>query len=165
MTGYSEILNTQIDVDSPVTTGLMVQLRDNPIAITEGAVGAPRNQTDSIQDLAITEPKLADEAVTNIKIASEVPVAKAWIRVEGSTIIDSFNVASITTSTSSVTVNLVNSMANTDYAVISTGYSGSGIVNLNLNVISVSSFQVSSSTSGAGAAPYSNYSIAVFGDQ
>lgn len=42
MTSYVAIANGEIDQDSPVTQALMTALRDNPIAITEGAVGAPR---------------------------------------------------------------------------------------------------------------------------
>lgn len=41
MTTYTSIPDTDIDVDSPITTGLMTLLRDNPIAITEKAAGAP----------------------------------------------------------------------------------------------------------------------------
>lgn len=42
MTTYTTIPNSDIDQDSPVTQPLMTALRDNPIAITEGASGAPR---------------------------------------------------------------------------------------------------------------------------
>jgi len=42
MTGYNNILDTEIDADSPITTALLSRLRDNPIAVTEGAIGAPR---------------------------------------------------------------------------------------------------------------------------
>lgn len=44
MTTYLEILDTEIDVDSPITTGLMTKIRDNPIATAERdtANGAPQ---------------------------------------------------------------------------------------------------------------------------
>lgn len=42
MTTYTAIPNSDIDRDSPITEPLMTLLRDNPIAITEGATGAPR---------------------------------------------------------------------------------------------------------------------------
>lgn len=42
MTTYTVITNGEIDQDSPVTQALMTAVRDNPIAITEGASGAPR---------------------------------------------------------------------------------------------------------------------------
>lgn len=42
MTTYTAIPNGDVDQDSPVTQTLVTLLRDNPIAITEGASGAPR---------------------------------------------------------------------------------------------------------------------------
>ncbi|MEO1108256.1 MAG: hypothetical protein AAFX90_10070 [Pseudomonadota bacterium] len=48
MTTYTAIPNDDVDQDSPVNQTLMTLLRDNPIAITEGAAGAPR-----ILDLAL----------------------------------------------------------------------------------------------------------------
>lgn len=48
MTTYTAIANTAIDADSPITTGLMTLMRDNPIAIAEGASGAPRNAEASL---------------------------------------------------------------------------------------------------------------------
>lgn len=58
MTTYTAIPNGDIDPDSPITTTLMTLLRDNPIAITEGATGAPAIQeaamdTDSVNQAAI----------------------------------------------------------------------------------------------------------------
>ena len=172
MTGYAEILNTQIDVDSPITTGLMVQLRDNPIAITEGAVGAPRNQTASIQDLAITEPKLADNAVTASKLATDIPVARAWLKTTGNTINDSFNVASVSFSTSAgsstLTVNLATAMASVNYAVVATGHGSIAPAGKDTmcNIVSASSFQIiSTDTLFDGPDAFDNFSVVVFGDQ
>lgn len=42
MTTYSAIASTEIDADSPITDALLGKLRDNPIAISEGASGAPK---------------------------------------------------------------------------------------------------------------------------
>lgn len=41
MTSYTDILNSEIDTDSPVTQPLWTKTRDNPIAISEGASGSP----------------------------------------------------------------------------------------------------------------------------
>lgn len=41
MADYIPISDAQIEPKAPVTSELMNQLRDNPIAIAEGAVGAP----------------------------------------------------------------------------------------------------------------------------
>jgi hypothetical protein len=42
MTTYTAITDAEIDQDSPLTETLATKWRDNPIAITEGAAGAPR---------------------------------------------------------------------------------------------------------------------------
>lgn len=42
MADYIPILNSQIEPKAPVTSELMFQLRDNPIATAEGAIGATR---------------------------------------------------------------------------------------------------------------------------
>jgi len=42
MPDYNAILDTQVDPDAPLTSQLGYQFRDNPIAIAEGAAGAPR---------------------------------------------------------------------------------------------------------------------------
>jgi len=45
MTTYSAITSSEIDADSPITDALLAKFRDNPIAINEGATGAPYVQT------------------------------------------------------------------------------------------------------------------------
>lgn len=42
MTTYTAIADTEIDAESPLTEELMTRVRDNPIALAEGATGAPR---------------------------------------------------------------------------------------------------------------------------
>lgn len=42
MTSYIPILNAEVNPDSPITESLATRWRDNPIAIIEGASGAPR---------------------------------------------------------------------------------------------------------------------------
>ena len=42
MADYIPILDSQLEPKAPVTSELMFQLRDNPLAMFEGAVGAPR---------------------------------------------------------------------------------------------------------------------------
>lgn len=58
MTTYTAIANADIDADSPITTSLMTLLRDNPIAITEGASGAPTIATAAIAASAVSQSKL-----------------------------------------------------------------------------------------------------------
>jgi len=64
MTIYTAIADSEIDPESPGTTTLFTKLRDNPIAITEKAAGAPvlaNNYivTAMVADGQITNPKLA----------------------------------------------------------------------------------------------------------
>ena len=74
MTTYSAIAASEIDVDSPITTGLMTKIRDNPIAITEGASGAPKIQTASLEQTggseAVTTATIRAGAVGNTELAS-----------------------------------------------------------------------------------------------
>ena len=42
MADWTELPDTSVDPDAPVTSDLMYALRDNPIAIAEGAPGAPK---------------------------------------------------------------------------------------------------------------------------
>ena len=48
MTTYTTITNAEIDQDSPITQPLLTALRDNPVAITEGAAGAPKVQAAAL---------------------------------------------------------------------------------------------------------------------
>ena len=62
MTDYTSIADSQIDPKAPVTSELMTALRDNPIAIAEGAAGAP---------------KIAD------KVIYEDTAVSSWVTVTG----------------------------------------------------------------------------------
>jgi hypothetical protein len=59
MTTYTAIADSEIDVDSPITDSLIERLRDNPIAITEGATGAPKIQTGAYQAGSINQAAIA----------------------------------------------------------------------------------------------------------
>ena len=51
MTDYTGISNTQVEPEAPVTSELMTSLRDDPIAMAEGAVGAPKVQGIALDNL------------------------------------------------------------------------------------------------------------------
>lgn len=53
MTTYTAITNAQIDQDSPITQPLITALRDNPVALAEGAAGAPRVQKEALGGLCV----------------------------------------------------------------------------------------------------------------
>lgn len=44
MTTWTDIANSEVDQDSPITQTLMTALRDNPVAIAEQTAGSPINQ-------------------------------------------------------------------------------------------------------------------------
>ena len=50
MAEYQEILDTEVEPEAPLTSSLGVRFRDNPVAIAEGAAGAPRVASESAID-------------------------------------------------------------------------------------------------------------------
>ena len=60
MTTYTAIPLSQIDPQSPVTQTLMTLLRDNPIAIMEGAAGAPRMYLRAFEYLTVGDEVRAE---------------------------------------------------------------------------------------------------------
>ena len=67
MTIYSAVTDGEIDPESPETTTLWTKIRDNPIAQTEGASGAPKTQTAALEQAggseAVTQACIRDSAV------------------------------------------------------------------------------------------------------
>ena len=59
MAEFTVIPDANLEPDKPARSIDALALRDNPIAIAEGAAGAPRIQTAAIQDGAVTAEKLA----------------------------------------------------------------------------------------------------------
>ena len=70
MATWVNISNTNLQPGAPARSVDAIALRDNPIAIAEGAAGAPRIQTAAIQDGAITNAKIANGAVTWAKVSA-----------------------------------------------------------------------------------------------
>lgn len=50
MADYVPIPDSMVDPDAPLTSDLMYRVRDNPIAIAEGATGAPRVQNAALSN-------------------------------------------------------------------------------------------------------------------
>ena len=59
MADWTPLPNTSVGVGGLPSGTTVTALRDNPVAIAEGASGAPRIQTNAIQDSAVTAAKLA----------------------------------------------------------------------------------------------------------
>src|SRR5699024_956903 len=70
MAQWTNIPTDRIEPGKPIRSIDGIALRDNPIAIAEGASGAPRVQTNGIANSAVTNAKIANSAVTNAKIAN-----------------------------------------------------------------------------------------------
>src|SRR5690625_1285393 len=70
MAQWTNIPTDRIEPGKPIRAIDGLALRDNPIAIAEGASGAPRVQTNGIANSAVTTSKIANSAVTTSKIAN-----------------------------------------------------------------------------------------------
>ncbi len=69
MATWTEIDDSRLEPGAPARSVDAIALRDNPVAIAEGASGAPRIQTGGLQDNAVTANKIDSNAVTTPKIA------------------------------------------------------------------------------------------------
>jgi hypothetical protein len=78
MANWTNIANTSLEPGSPARSVDAFALRDNPIAIAQGAAGAPRIagqqgpavQTAGLFDGAVTTAKIANGNVTAVKLAT-----------------------------------------------------------------------------------------------
>lgn len=48
MADYIPVIDSSVDPDAPLTSDLMYRLRDNPIAISEGAINAPKVRSEAM---------------------------------------------------------------------------------------------------------------------
>jgi len=79
---YIPIGNNEVDPDSPITTSLMVRLRDNPLEIINNGTNAPEIDgaaieaqtvgTTQIAPLAITEARQGDNSISQPKLQNSV---------------------------------------------------------------------------------------------
>ena len=70
MATYLAVTAGQKDTDSPITVGLIEKLDQNPIAIAEGASGAPKIQNAAIADGAVHAAQIAADAVGQSEITA-----------------------------------------------------------------------------------------------
>ena len=73
MTTYSPIANGSVDAGSPVDESLVTALRDNPIALSEGATNAPRIATIAAEANDGTTTAGTTAAITNSSVAYSAP--------------------------------------------------------------------------------------------
>lgn len=84
MTSWTEIANSLVDQDSPVTQTLLTALRDNPTAIAEGATAAPKLATPKVYGKKETELLLTSSSfeITNLGNFSGLEL-ELWILGRG----------------------------------------------------------------------------------
>ena len=127
-------------------------LRDNPIAIAEGATGAPRVRAEALN---------GGQSGT-----APIYAARAWVNFNGTTtpptIRASGNVSSITKNgAGDFTVNLTTAMLDTNYAAV---FSAGQATNVNLfapviNILSTSAIRIFTAGGSNFDALYSNFSL------
>ena len=94
MTTYTAIPDADVAAERPITTGLMTKLRDNPIAIIEGAPGAPKATARIITPGGSAADGPLDDAATPTlpgfyeATLVEITAPKSWpwislVRVDG----------------------------------------------------------------------------------
>lgn len=82
MTTWTTIPDSNLDVDKPARSIDALALRDNPVAITEGASGAPRIQAQALRDfivgdtVAVRSGEKSTQSLTYVK-AYEVRANRA----------------------------------------------------------------------------------------
>jgi len=68
MATYTAVTTGQRDAESPVDTTLIGQVIDNPVAITEGAPGSPKNQTASYATGSVDQAAMGVSAVGQLEL-------------------------------------------------------------------------------------------------
>jgi hypothetical protein len=123
---WTNIPNANLAIGAPIRSIDQLALRDNPIAIAEGATGAPRVRAEAL----------------NGGQSGSAPIyaARAWVNFDGttatpSTIRGSGNVSSVTrNATGDYTVNFTTAMPDANYSVNVSAQRNS-TVDTNLNAV------------------------------
>lgn len=68
MPDYTDLPDTAVGIGGVPSGTTVTALRDNPLAIAEGAAGAPRIQTAGIGDSAVTNAKIAAGTIGSEKL-------------------------------------------------------------------------------------------------
>ena len=122
MATWTNIPDSSIEPGKPIRSIDGIALRDNPIAIAQGASGAPRVQTGGIQDGAVTTAKIADGNVTAVKLATGTP-ERDWVLARTA----SAGVGAVGTYAFLTVINLIQSLpAGTTLPGSFLGYSNAG---------------------------------------
>jgi hypothetical protein len=158
---WTNIPNANLAIGAPIRSIDQLALRDNPIAIAEGATGAPRVRAEAL----------------NGGQSGSAPIyaARAWVNFDGTTaganpapmtIRASGNVSSVTrNATGNFTVNFTTAMTDTNYvALIISGHTDlASSSSVRSDQILTSSVQLWTSNPGANTASNFAYTaVAIF---
>jgi hypothetical protein len=78
MANWTTIPDASLAPDAPARSVDALALRDNPVAIAEGASGAPRIVAAALDTDSVTTSKIVDDAVTSDKLA-ETTSERDWV--------------------------------------------------------------------------------------
>jgi len=114
---WTNIPNGNLAVGAPIRSVDQLALRDNPIAIAEGATGAPRVRAEALN---------GGQSGT-----APIYAARAWVNFDGTTttpaIRASGNVSSVArNATGDYTVNFTTAMPNANYSIAGMNNEGNG---------------------------------------
>jgi hypothetical protein len=70
MATWTNVSSTVLEPGDPIRSVDIIAIKENIIALSEGASGAPKILTAAINDAAVTTAKLADSNVTTAKLAT-----------------------------------------------------------------------------------------------
>lgn len=74
MADYIPVIDSSVDPDAPLTSDLMYRLRDNPIAIAEGSVNAPKVRSGALNLATAAGNVTADGTITTMNGLDRVSV-------------------------------------------------------------------------------------------
>ena len=81
---YTNIPNGDTDPDSPLTTGLVTLLRDNPISMIEGGAGAPRILNAALNNHPWDTADIAAAAIGRSQIANSTTTSAGTLNTDSS---------------------------------------------------------------------------------
>jgi hypothetical protein len=132
MADYIAVTEAQSNPFAPVTSELVKQLRDNPIAIAEGAAGAPRNFLGSLERLqAGNEIRSRDDSSESFGAGANIPFGRSFSFIQHGTIRATITV---TSGSGTRSVNIVRRRNNSD-TIISTLSDTNGTLTADVDVI------------------------------
>lgn len=116
MTDYTPIPASDVSDNAPVRERTVTRIRDNPIAVTEAATGAPRLTTNAFADRGIPVEKIDAAAREQRLVMCSVVLSNQAAASPPLRILSSYNVQSVTETTAGhYTIAFLTDMATANY--------------------------------------------------